>query len=67
MTLQELTTRLQTLCHVGYSQKEVLIDINGYGVHLAPIEQIKFKLKSSAVSDGFISVEMGDWENYNHN
>ena len=66
MTLQELTTRLQTLCHDGYSQKEVLVDINGYGVHLAPIEQIRFRLESSVVAGGFISVEMGDWENYNH-
>ena len=66
MTLQELTTRLQTLCHDGYSQKEVLIDINGFGVHLAPIEQIRFRLESSVCADGFISVEMGDWENYNH-
>jgi hypothetical protein len=65
MTLQELTTRLQTLCHDGYSQKEVLIDINGYGVHLAPIEQVEFKFQSSAMSDGFVSVKMGDWKNYN--
>ena len=65
MTLQELTTRLQTLCHDGYSQKEVLIDINGYGVHLAPVEQVEFKFQSSVMSDGFVSVKMGGWKNYN--
>lgn len=64
MTLQELTTRLQTLCHDGYAQKEVLIDINGYGVHLAPVEEVKFRFESSAMQDGFISVTMGSWKNY---
>ena len=66
MTLQELTTRLQTLCHDGYSQKEVLIDINGYGVHLAPVEQVELKFKSSVMADGFISVKMGNFKNYDH-
>lgn len=63
MTLQELTTRMQTLCHDGYAQKEVLIDSNGYGVHLAPVEEVKFRFESSAMQDGYISVTMGDWEN----
>ena len=63
MTLQELTTRLQTLCHDGYAQKKVLIDINGYGVHLATVEEVKFRFESSAMQDGYISVTMGNWEN----
>lgn len=66
MTLQELTASLQSLCHDGYGQKEVLIDIDGFGVHLAPVEQVKFKFKSSVMADGFISVKMGGWKNYNH-
>lgn len=66
MTLQELTTRLQMLCHDGYSQNEVLIDINGYGVHLAPVESVKFRFKSSAMKDGFVSVTMGEWVNHDH-
>ena len=64
MTLQELTTRLQTLCYDGYAQKEVLIDISGYGVHLAPVEDIKLCFKSSVMEDGFISVTMGSWKNF---
>lgn len=63
MTLQELTTRLQELCHQGYSENLVFIDINGFGVHLAEIEDVKFKLKSSVTEDGYITVNMGDWKN----
>lgn len=29
MTLADLTTKLQTLCHEGHSLDEVLIDIDG--------------------------------------
>ena len=54
------------LCHDGYSQNEVLIDINGYGVHLAPVESVKFRFKSSAMKDGFVSVTMGEWVNHDH-
>lgn len=63
MKLQELTSRLQALCHDGYAQKEVLIDLNGYGVHLAPVEEIKFRFESSVMEDGYISVTMGNWDN----
>ena len=38
MTLQELTSRLQTLCHEGYSPDEVLIDIDGKNENYADIE-----------------------------
>lgn len=64
MTLQELTTRLQELCHQGYSQHKVFVDINGYGVHLAEINDVKFKLISSVTEDGYITVNMGGWKNY---
>lgn len=64
MTLQDFTARLQTLCHDGYAQNEVLIDINGYGVHLAPVEDVNFCFKSSVMEDGFISVTMGSWKNF---
>lgn len=64
MTLQELTTRLQEFCHQGYSQHKVFVDINGYGVHLAEINDVKFKLNSSVTEDGYITVNMGGWKNY---
>lgn len=66
MKLQELSDMLQTLCHDGFSQKDVLIDLDGYGVHLAPVEQVKLKFESSAMADGYISVKMGNWKNYDH-
>jgi hypothetical protein len=38
MTLTELTTKLQGLCHGGYSLDEVLIDIDGKNENFADIE-----------------------------
>lgn len=38
MTLQELTSRLQTLCHEGYSLDEVVIDLDGNNENYADIE-----------------------------
>ena len=38
MTLQELTTILQTLCHEGHSLDEVVIDLDGNNENYADIE-----------------------------
>ena len=38
MTLQELTNKLQGLCHEGHSLDEVLIDIEGKNENYADIE-----------------------------
>lgn len=38
MKLQELTSKLQTLCHDGHSLDEVLIDIDGKNENFADIE-----------------------------
>ncbi len=65
MTLQEFTTRLQSLCHDGYSQHEIFIDVDGAGTHLASIEDVKFCVKSDATKNGFINVKMGPWKNTN--
>ncbi|MBR6081214.1 MAG: hypothetical protein IKP60_13815 [Treponema sp.] len=36
--MQELTTKLQGLCHDGHSLDEVLIDIDGKNTNFADIE-----------------------------
>lgn len=38
MTLRELTNKLQNLCHDGYSNCDVLIDLNGNNKDYADIE-----------------------------
>lgn len=47
MNLQELTMRLQTLCHDGYSQNEIL-----------SIDKNEIILESSVTKDGVIKVKM---------
>lgn len=38
MKLQELASRLQTLCHEGHSLDEVVIDLDGNNENYADIE-----------------------------
>lgn len=38
MTLQELTAKLQSLCHDGHSLDEVVIDLDGNNESYADIE-----------------------------
>lgn len=38
MTLQQLTSKLQTLCHDGHSLDEVVIDLDGNNENYADIE-----------------------------
>lgn len=38
MTLQELTLKLQSLCHEGYSLDEVVIDVDEKNENYADIE-----------------------------
>lgn len=58
MTLQELTTRLQSLCHDGYSQNEVLFLLDGFGI-IEPRE-LQLLFKSDVVQTGFINVNIGE-------
>jgi hypothetical protein len=57
MTLQELTTRLQSLCHDGYSQEEILFFTRDLGL-LFP-EEVELRFRSAATKDGYITVKLG--------
>lgn len=57
ITLQELTTRLQTLCHDGFSQSSVQLVVEGFGT-ISP-EEIELLIKSDVMKDGFIKVRLG--------
>lgn len=54
ITLQELTTRLQTLCHDGYSMAKIEFLVEGYGT-VYP-EELELLIKSDVMKDGFIKV-----------
>lgn len=54
MTLQELTTRLQTLCHDGFSQHDIVFLLKGFGT-VKP-EELELIIKSEVMKDGFIKV-----------
>lgn len=58
MTLQELTTRLQALCHDGWSLNEVEFLICG---ELSRFEagDVKLILKSESAAGGEICVKLG--------
>lgn len=51
MTLQELTTKLQTLCHEGHSLDEVLIDLDGNNENFADIEVRRVNILGEKTSD----------------
>ncbi len=57
LTLQEFTTRLQVLCHDGYSQKELFVRFPGCA--LKPVSEIEFYFKSDEVInyEGLIPVK----------
>lgn len=57
LTLQEFTTRLQVLCHDGYSQNELFIRFPGS--ELKPVSEIEFYFKSDEVMnyEGVIPVK----------
>lgn len=47
MTLRELTAHLQSLCHEGYSNEEVIVDVEGFGVSIMTVQR-----KPLEVQDG---------------
>lgn len=47
MTLRELTAHLQSLCHEGYSNEEVIVDVEGFGVSVMTVQR-----KPLEVNDG---------------
>ena len=57
MKLSELTARLQTLCHDGYSQHDVEFILEGYGT-VNP-EELELIMKSEVMKDGYIKVKLG--------
>lgn len=57
MTLQELTTRLQTLCHDGWSMHEIDFWTKSEGV-IFP-EELELRIDSDATKTGYISVKLG--------
>ena len=58
LTLQELVTRLQTLCHDGFAQHEVTFWTFDTGV-IFP-EEIELHIKSDAMINGYIPVKLGE-------
>ena len=57
MDLREVTTRFQSLCHEGYSDRQLYVDINGTKI---PVEDVIFDFKSDVMSNGFIALKLGD-------
>lgn len=55
MTLGELSTRLQTLCHDGYSLHEVKFYYNG---EIKEPKELELIFNSEVTKDGFISVKL---------
>ena len=39
MTLRDLTARLQSLCHEGFSDEEVIAEIGGFGTSITSIRR----------------------------
>lgn len=58
MTLQELTTRLQTLCHNGYSLHEIEFWNKDTGI-LFP-DEIRLRIETDSTKEGYIQVKLGD-------
>lgn len=54
LTLQEITTRLQVLCHDGYSQNELFVRFPG--CVLIPFSEIELYFKNEEVLSGLIPV-----------
>lgn len=55
VTLQDFVTRLQVLCHDGYSQEELFIRFPG--CELKPVCEAEFYFKSDALTTGVIPVK----------
>ena len=54
LTLQDFVTRLQVLCHDGYSQEELFIMFPG--CELKNVSEAQFFFKSEAVVSGVIPI-----------
>lgn len=55
LTLQELTTRVQALCHDGYSQYEISFQTKESG--LIPLDELELHLKSNVLKDIYVKLD----------
>ena len=59
MTLQELTSRLQTLCHDGWAQNEAQFLTGNMGDKIKfDAKDVELILKSEAAADGVIRIKL---------
>ena len=55
LTLQELTTRLQVLCHDGFSQYEISFRQKELGP--IPLNELELHLKSNTLKDIYVKLD----------
>ena len=63
MTLKELEKSLQTIDIDKYGDKEVFVDMTGFGIHLSPIEEIAYNPRSVNNENDYVGITISGWDN----
>lgn len=61
MKLKYLICELQRISNNGNAEKEVFVDMTGYGVHLSPIEEVAYNPKTVYSDKEFVGITIGEW------